>query len=167
MSEQLRTILIIIVSVSIFGLLVFVFVKNYIKNKLNYYLNVKNNINYKLTCHCNKIEIDVKLVDGLNNLYRCNCSICKRKGAITAVIPKNNLKILKGENQLKFYQFNTNVAKHFFCNTCGINTHNQRRSDPNTFGINVGCLDGISPKDLFELNVRINDGQNHIKDRKL
>tara|TARA_Y100000022_G_C12994953_1_gene259650 strand:- start:111 stop:254 length:144 start_codon:yes stop_codon:yes gene_type:complete len=39
MDEQLRIILIIIVSVSIFGLLVFVFVKNYIKNKINYLLN--------------------------------------------------------------------------------------------------------------------------------
>tara|TARA_S200000501_G_scaffold103644_1_gene97067 strand:+ start:715 stop:858 length:144 start_codon:yes stop_codon:yes gene_type:complete len=36
MDEQLRTILIIIVSVSIFGLLSFVFVKNYIKNKIDY-----------------------------------------------------------------------------------------------------------------------------------
>ena len=36
MNDQLRTILIIIVSVSIFGLLVFVFVKNYIRNKINY-----------------------------------------------------------------------------------------------------------------------------------
>ena len=35
MEDQLRIILIIIVSVSIFGLLVFVFVKNYIKNKIN------------------------------------------------------------------------------------------------------------------------------------
>ena len=42
MSEQLRIILIIIVSVSIFGLLIFVFVKNYIKSKVNYYLNEKN-----------------------------------------------------------------------------------------------------------------------------
>ncbi len=42
MSEQLRIILIIIVSVSIFGLLVFVFVKNYIKNKVKYYLEEKN-----------------------------------------------------------------------------------------------------------------------------
>ena len=41
MSEQLKIILIIIVSVSIFGLLFFVFVKNYIKNKINYYLNKK------------------------------------------------------------------------------------------------------------------------------
>jgi|TARA_B100001063_G_scaffold129721_1_gene121255 uncharacterized membrane protein YqiK len=35
MDEQLRLILIIIVSVSIFGLIVFVFVKNYIKNKID------------------------------------------------------------------------------------------------------------------------------------
>tara|TARA_B100001540_G_scaffold296201_1_gene297668 strand:+ start:675 stop:818 length:144 start_codon:yes stop_codon:yes gene_type:complete len=42
-SEQFKIILIIIISVSIFGLLVFVFVKNYIKNKINYYLNQKNN----------------------------------------------------------------------------------------------------------------------------
>ena len=42
MDEQLRIILIIIVSASIFGLLVFVFVKNYIKNKINYNLVEKN-----------------------------------------------------------------------------------------------------------------------------
>ena len=35
MDEQIRIILIIIVSVSIFGLLVFVFVRNYIKNKID------------------------------------------------------------------------------------------------------------------------------------
>ncbi len=35
MDDQLRIILIIIVSVSIFGLLVFVFVKNYIRKKIN------------------------------------------------------------------------------------------------------------------------------------
>ena len=35
MDEQLRIILIIIVSVSIFGLILFVFVKNYLKNKIN------------------------------------------------------------------------------------------------------------------------------------
>ncbi len=42
MDQQLRIILIIIISVSIFGLVVFVFVKNYIKNKINFYLNEKN-----------------------------------------------------------------------------------------------------------------------------
>ena len=41
MDEQVRIILIIIISVSIFGLLVFVFVKNYIKRKIEYYSNEK------------------------------------------------------------------------------------------------------------------------------
>tara|TARA_B100001057_G_C22385666_1_gene770196 strand:+ start:445 stop:588 length:144 start_codon:yes stop_codon:yes gene_type:complete len=45
MDEQLRIILIIIVSVSIFGLLIFVFVKNYIKSKIEYL--VKNEKNKK------------------------------------------------------------------------------------------------------------------------
>ena len=36
MDEQLRIILIIIVSVSIFGLILFVFVRNYIKNKIDH-----------------------------------------------------------------------------------------------------------------------------------
>ncbi len=46
MDEQLRIILIIIVSVSIFGLLIFVFVRNYIKNKIDYLAkeNKKNNL---------------------------------------------------------------------------------------------------------------------------
>ena len=39
MDEQIRIILVIIVSVSIFGLLVFVFVKNYLKNKINFLAN--------------------------------------------------------------------------------------------------------------------------------
>ena len=42
MDEKIRIILIIIVSVSIFGLLIFVYVKNYIKKKLEYYLEEKN-----------------------------------------------------------------------------------------------------------------------------
>ena len=43
MDEQLRIILIIVVSVSIFGLLVFVFVKNYIRNKINQLVKEEKN----------------------------------------------------------------------------------------------------------------------------
>ena len=46
MDEQLRIILIIIISVSIFGLIIFVFVKNYIKNKIDFL--VKENKKNKL-----------------------------------------------------------------------------------------------------------------------
>ena len=45
MDESIRIILIILISVSIFGLLIFVFVKNYLKRKLEYHLNEKDNKN--------------------------------------------------------------------------------------------------------------------------
>tara|TARA_B100001109_G_scaffold174167_1_gene142334 strand:- start:339 stop:482 length:144 start_codon:yes stop_codon:yes gene_type:complete len=47
MDEQLRIILIIIISVSIFGLLVFVFVKNYIRNKINQLVKEEEDKNLK------------------------------------------------------------------------------------------------------------------------
>ena len=47
MDDTLRIILIIIVSVSIFGLILFVFVKNYMKRKIEYYLEIKNKKNFK------------------------------------------------------------------------------------------------------------------------
>ena len=46
MDEQLRIILIIIISVSIFGLLVFVFVKNYVRNKIEYLAKKEKNKKY-------------------------------------------------------------------------------------------------------------------------
>ncbi len=103
--------------------------------------------------------IKIKLNEKSNDYYRCNCSICKRKGSITTIVDKKDLEIVKGVEKIKFYQFNTKTEKHFFCSICGINTHNLRRSDPNTYGVNVGCLEDISTKELFEFKVRVNDGK--------
>ncbi len=119
-----------------------------------------------LTCHCGAVEIQVNLKKEVDKLMRCNCSMCKRKGTMVTTINKEDLKIIKGEDKIKIYQFNTKVAKHYFCSVCGVQTHNLRRSDPNTYGINVGCIDEIKTNELFKLKTFINDGQNHIKDRK-
>ena len=119
----------------------------------------------KLTCHCEKVELEVNISDeGFKKLMRCNCSLCKKKGAIMTPISKEQLKVVKGEDVLKLYQYHTKVAKHYFCSNCGIYTHHVMRSNPNMYGINVACLEGIKP---FELeNVVINDGENHPLDKK-
>ena len=120
----------------------------------------------KLKCHCGEIEIQVDLKQDINELMRCNCSMCKRKGTMYTIVRKENLKIVKGETKIKTYQFNTKVAKHHFCSECGTHTHNLRRSDPNTYGVNMGCIDEIEVNELFSLKIHVRDGQNHIKDRK-
>ncbi len=118
---------------------------------------------HRLSCHCGAVVLELDLPDGIVNPRRCNCSLCRRKGAIMASVPLSGLKLVQGHESLRLYQFNTMVAKHYFCGNCGIYTHHQRRSSPNEYGYNVGCLEGIDPFALGD--VPTSDGVNHASDR--
>jgi len=115
------------------------------------------------TCHCGAVELRLHLPDGIVDPRRCDCSMCRRRGAIAASVPLAGLQIVRGADTLRLYQFNTHVAEHYFCSVCGIYTHHRRRSNPAQFGYNVGCLEGIDP---FALGaVPVSDGVNHPADR--
>ncbi|WP_145480508.1 GFA family protein [Stenotrophomonas rhizophila] len=118
---------------------------------------------HRATCHCGAVELELELPEGIVDPRRCDCSICRRKAAVVASVPLSGLHVVKGADQLKLYQFNTHAAKHFFCGTCGIYTHHQRRSNPGQYGFNVGCLEGINPFAIA--NVPVEDGVNHPADR--
>jgi hypothetical protein len=118
---------------------------------------------HRATCHCGAVELELFLADGVVSPRRCDCSICRRKGAIVASVPLAGLRVVKGADALKLYQFNTEVARHYFCSNCGIYTHHQRRANPQEYGYNVGCLEGVNPFDLGP--VETNDGVNHPSDR--
>ena len=119
--------------------------------------------NHKATCHCGAVEIELNLPDGLVDVRRCDCSICRRRGAIAASVELNGIKILKGAGKLTLYQFNTKTAKHYFCSDCGIYTHHQRRSNPSQYGFNVACLEGINPLKISAIPTY--DGVNHPADK--
>ena len=108
------------------------------------------------TCHCGAVEFTVDLENGLEDLRRCNCSLCRRKGAVMASVPVERLAVTKGVDKLSVYQWNSKTAKHHFCCVCGIYTHHQRRSNPRLYGFNVACLEGVDPYALGE--IRIGDG---------
>ena len=118
----------------------------------------------KLKCHCGEVEAEINVSDPLAKTIRCNCSICKRKGAIMSVVKNEDFKIIKGKENLKMYQFHSKTAKHFFCSICGIYTHHNPRINPTMTGFNVGCIDEINTFDMKEIPV--NDGQNHPLDKK-
>ena len=114
------------------------------------------------SCHCGAVTFKVQLVDGYKTARRCTCSMCVRRGVIPVSATLADLRILTGEDNLSCYQFGTKTAKHYFCQTCGIYTHHQRRSNPEQFGINPACLEGF---DIFDLqDVPILDGTQHPRD---
>ena len=118
---------------------------------------------HKAFCHCGGVEFKLTLPNGLEDPRRCNCSICRMRGAIAASVLLEGLKITKGADLLTLYQFNTMTAKHYFCSICGIYTHHRRRSNPDQYSFNVACLEGINPYDLEDVPVL--DGINHPSDR--
>lgn len=113
-------------------------------------------------CHCGAVRFRVRLSDGLNTARRCDCSFCRMRGAVAVSAPLEGLEILQGEEMLVLYQFGSGTARHYFCSRCGIYTHHRRRSNPQQLGINLACLDGLSPFDLAEVPVM--NGRTHPRD---
>ena len=117
-----------------------------------------------LKCHCGAVKAEINVSNKLEKILRCNCSLCKRKGAVMSMVKNEDFKIVKGKDKLSIYQFHTKIAKHYFCKICGIHTHNRPRIDPKIYGINIACIEDIKPFDLK--NIPVNDGENHPHDKK-
>lgn len=118
---------------------------------------------YQAACHCGTVRFSLRLTDGLRTARRCNCSYCRMRGAVAVSANLDNIEVTQGEDALTLYQFNTGEAKHYFCSKCGIYTFHQRRSSPNQYGVNVACIEGMSPFDFAE--VPVNEGRTHPRDR--
>ncbi len=107
------------------------------------------------SCHCQAVKIEME-TDAPVTAYRCNCSICDKSGFLHLIASAASFKLLKGEDNLACYTFNTGVAKHYFCKTCGMRPFYIPRSNPDGFSVNARCLDPI-PDDLI---IKPFDGRN-------
>ncbi len=91
-------------------------------------------------CHCEAVRFEV-VVRSLEAIL-CNCSICKKKGFLHLIVPAEDFTLLSGRDALATYEFNTKIAKHHFCKTCGMHPFYRPRSHPGQYDVNVRCLDG-------------------------
>lgn len=114
------------------------------------------------SCHCGSVRFRVTLTEGFASARRCTCSICRMRGAIAVTSTPRDFELLEGADKLATYRFNSRTAEHHFCSNCGIYTHHKRRSNPNQLGVNVACLEGVSPFDFGE--VVVYDGDRHPAD---
>lgn len=99
---------------------------------------------HRAGCHCGAVLLKLDLPDGLVDIRRCDCSLCRRRGAIVASVPLSGIRVVQGEEVVRLYQFNTCTARHYFCSVCGIYTHHQRRSNPSPYRFNIACFDEVN-----------------------
>ena len=109
---------------------------------------------YRGSCHCGAIRFAFKGPEKIENGLRCNCSICRRKGALMSAftVAPDEIEIeVTGEN-LATYEFGSRVAKHHFCKTCGIYPFHQTMRKPGHYRLNLGCVEELDATRLpFEL----------------
>ncbi|MEE2733097.1 MAG: GFA family protein [Pseudomonadota bacterium] len=112
-------------------------------------------MHYQGGCHCGAVRFEIEVPEQVVS-QDCNCSICAKAGFLHLIVPKSKFTLLSGADNLTTYTFNTGVAKHQFCKTCGIKSFYIPRSNPDGVDVNVRCLD-TRPAQLI---IESFDGQN-------
>lgn len=115
---------------------------------------------YRGSCHCGAVTFEAEL-DLEQSSYRCNCSICSRTRFWPAVARADGFRLLTGESELTQYLFNTKKNHHFFCRHCGVRAFGVGNETPmgKMFGVNLGCLEGVSDEALSKVPVTYVDGR--------
>lgn len=109
---------------------------------------------YTGSCHCGAVGFAFEAE--LDELVRCDCSLCGKRNALMATVPGDRFQLTRGGDALCLYRWNTGVALHYFCGTCGIYVYHQRRSNPALLSVNACCIDGLDPESIPTRRV---DGQ--------
>ena len=91
-------------------------------------------------CHCGRVRFEV-IAPAKLEVADCNCSICSKFGYLHLIVPADRFKLVSGREALSTYSFNTHVAKHFFCSTCGVKSFYIPRSHPDGVSVNARCID--------------------------
>jgi len=114
---------------------------------------------YRASCHCGRVAAQVE-VDLEQPSFRCNCSICRRNRFWPAVARPEGFRLLSGESELTRYVFGTEKNHHFFCRHCGVRVYGVGNDTPigTMYGVNIGCLEGVSEEELSRIPVTYVDG---------
>lgn len=114
-------------------------------------------------CHCGQVKFEVDLPDSVI-VNRCNCSICQKSGYLHLIVSADKFNLLSGADNLLEYRFHTGVARHLFCDKCGIKSFYVPRSHPESFSVNLNC---VELPDEVQVSIHSFDGrhwsQNHQK----
>lgn len=110
---------------------------------------------YTGSCHCGRVRYAVDT--DLSQVIQCNCSICRKRGALLTFVPVDKFRLEQGEEALTDYQFNKKVIHHLFCSACGVGSFARGRAanGADMIAVNVNCLDGVDPG---KLTIRPFDG---------
>lgn len=111
---------------------------------------------HKGGCHCGRVRFEVNAPADVA-ATECNCSICRMSGYLHLFVSRNDFRLLRGDDALSTYTFNTGQARHLFCTSCGVKSFYIPRSHPDGLSVNVRCIDQGTIENVV---ITAFDGQN-------
>ena len=110
---------------------------------------------FRGSCHCGRLAYTVD-EDPPARAMACNCSICRRTGALHHFTTPDKFRREADEADIQVYTFNKHVIRHMFCKTCGAAPFAEGQGPNGSMvEINLRCADGI---DLDALEIAKCDG---------
>lgn len=73
---------------------------------------------YLGSCHCGKVKFE--LTADIDHVRVCDCSICRKRGALIHRVPEESVKLLTPLEDLTLYEWGSFTGKDYFCPVCGI-----------------------------------------------
>jgi len=118
---------------------------------------------YTASCHCGSIVLEMQRKPKL--LTQCNCSICRRYGALWAYFQRKSFRTTSAGAVAKAYSWGQQRFEFFHCSRCGCVTHYERR-DRRTDGTDMGAVNFRNidePALIADLPIRLLDGASSWK----
>ena len=93
--------------------------------------------------------------------WKCNCTICAMARLWTVDAGPDDVRVLQGADQMIDYGFNSRVAHHYFCRTCGVRPFQYvdlPAENRRYYNVNIACLEGVDVDELMAAPVNYPDG---------
>lgn len=113
---------------------------------------------YKVTCHFGAVTIE--MARAIRKLTQCNCSLCRRYGALWAYQQRKAITVHATKNASQVYVWGKNELEFFHCARCGCVTHyhhSKKREDGSDMSaVNMRNIE--DPAKISHLPIRLLDG---------
>lgn len=117
---------------------------------------------YRGECHCGIARFEIEA--DIDHVRECDCSICRRRGALIFRVAPNAIRFLTPLDRLIVYRWGTGTAADYICPECGIMPFRQPsaltkaeidagKSSFDGWAVNVRCIDGLNLETLPRVRI--------------
>lgn len=116
---------------------------------------------YQGSCHCGEVryQVDIDLSKGTS---KCNCTYCTKVRSWKAFVKPAEFRLMAGDTTLKNYHQGPHAGLKFFCDRCGVTTHESGHavwSGGDYAAVFLATLDDAEPAELISAPVHVFNGR--------